>query len=93
MEIHARYNANGNSRDEFLFAYRNLSVAENYIEIAIASVDENVLHGRNYQHKMEPSAWRNMDRTFVMERIKQARAAISEIHDAIEHAILEGDND
>lgn len=93
MEIHARYNANGNSRDEFQFAHRNLSVADNCIEIAMGIVVENVLHGRNYQHKMEPSTWALRDRVLIDGKIEKARRAIRDVQDAIEHAILGGDND
>ena len=93
MEINARHNANGNSRDEFQFAHRNLSVADNCIEIAMGIVVENVLHGRNYQHKIEASRWATRDRADVQAKIDRARDAIRDVQGAIERAILDSDND
>lgn len=93
MKINARPSIFANTRDDFVLTHRALMDANSAIEVAIGTLLENVLHGRNYQHKMEPSAWVNTDREKVLEKIREAHGAVRDIQDALERAIMDGDDD
>jgi len=48
--MNAKPQSNGNSRDDFVLAYKALTQAIAAIGDANSLLDQNVLHGRNYQH-------------------------------------------
>ena len=93
MEINARPSIFGNKRDDFTSTHRALLDANSAIEVATGTLLENVLHGRNYQHTIDPSAWAKTARPKVIEKIREARDAVRDIQDALERAIMDGDTD
>lgn len=80
-DLIARPHTNGNSRSDFIDAYKALNTAYDSLTIALRTVGANVVHGRNYQHLDARAAddGKIADTRFVHDQAEQARAAINSI--------------
>ncbi len=70
--INAKPQANGNSRDDFLLAYKALTQAIAAIGEANSLLDQNVMHGRNYQHLTDGLMARETDAVEVSQAMADA---------------------
>lgn len=79
--IHARPSLNGNRREDFLAAAKQLHEALRGIDEALGSVACDVVHGRNYIG--QPITSHRAD----TERLDAARAARADLYDLVREII------
>ena len=88
--LQARTNINGNTESDFADAYMALKEAQDTVKRAEKVLIENVLHGRNYQHKESPDDALIKDKRRIHAALRGAWGELgviaSEIEDALENA-------
>lgn len=81
--INARPNPNGNTVDDFLLAANGLHLALRAVDVALARVQTDVVHGRNYQTQDNQLARHQED----VARLDAARAARANLYDLVREII------
>jgi hypothetical protein len=89
-DLIARPHSNGNSRTDFIEAYKALNAAYDSLTIALRTVGANVTHLRNYQHLNARAAddSKIADTRFVNDQAVQARAAINTLISVLGDALV-----
>jgi hypothetical protein len=84
MTLNARPHRNGNSRSDFVDAYKALTAALDAVHEAHSLIRCNVIHGRNYQH-LDADAQQalNDDKRLAFGHHVAAVDAIKAVQDAI----------
>jgi len=77
--INAKPQINGNSRSDFIAAYKALTRAITAVEEATSLLGQNVLHGRNYQHLADGVMARETDVAEVSKAMSEAAKAIANV--------------
>lgn len=85
--INAKPQINGNSRSDFEAAYKALTQAIAAIGEANSLLDQNVLHGRNYQHLQDGLMARETDMSEVAEEMIGAIKAVGNVRRDLAQAI------
>jgi len=77
--INAKPQINGNSRSDFVAAYKALTKAIAAVEDATSLLYQNVLNGRNYQHLADSVMARETDVAEVSQAMLGAAKAIANV--------------
>ena len=92
--IYAKPQANGNSRDDFVLAYKALTQAITAVEEATSLLGQNVLHGRNYQHLADGAMVRETDVSEVSRVMAEAMKTIGNVRrNLVQQIDLKGGTD